>query len=93
MILTADETDSAKPPALPALSMQRHRNRSEYWHVAEGNCLVRISENDVKLSCHDTMHIKNTEWHQLSNPYNKLCKIVEIQYGQFCTEDDIERII
>jgi mannose-6-phosphate isomerase-like protein (cupin superfamily) len=31
------------------------------------------------------------EWHQLTNPFDKPCKIVEIQYGNRCVEEDIER--
>jgi mannose-6-phosphate isomerase-like protein (cupin superfamily) len=31
------------------------------------------------------------EWHQLTNPFDVPLKIVEIQYGSQCDEDDIER--
>ena len=35
--------------------------------------------------------IPKETWHRLSNPYEHPCKIVEIQYGKNCSEDDIER--
>jgi len=70
-----------------SLSMQRHQDRSEYWHIAEGECMV----NGQYLKQHDYYHIGQTQWHQLTNPYQTPCKIVEIQYGKQCIETDIER--
>jgi mannose-6-phosphate isomerase-like protein (cupin superfamily) len=43
------------------------------------------------LDTHTTIKIPAGEWHQLINPTDKPCKIVEIQYGTECEEDDIER--
>ena len=75
-----------------SLSMQRHLHRSEYWLVTEGQCDVfnglRTTE---RLYRHDTIEILPNHWHQLSNPYEEPCRIVEIQYGARCTEEDIER--
>ena len=31
------------------------------------------------------------EWHQLTNPFDVPCRIVEVQYGDQCKEEDIER--
>ena len=70
-----------------SLSMQRHQDRSEYWHIAEGECMV----NGEYLKQHDCYHIGQLQWHQLTNPYQTPCKIVEIQYGKQCIETDIER--
>ena len=79
------------------LSMQRHFYRSELWMVSEGKCQVTMQlpggyQMPVKtLDRHDTCKIEVTDWHQLSNPFDVPCKIVEIQYGQNCVEEDIER--
>ena len=73
------------------LTMQRHYERSEYWHVAEGGCVVELDNGYKKLNKHDNYHIINEQWHRLYNPYDQPCKIVEIQYGIACDEDDIER--
>lgn len=70
-----------------SLSMQRHFSRSEYWHVSEGKCNV----NGTTLNKHSNYAIPSEEWHQLSNPFDRPCRIVEIQYGDICAEDDIER--
>jgi cytidyltransferase-like protein len=80
-----------------SLSMQRHQLRAEYWMVSEGECVVNsMMPNGYALpSKHLTKHqefkIPVTEWHQLTNPFKVPCKIVEIQYGEQCVEEDIER--
>jgi mannose-1-phosphate guanylyltransferase/mannose-6-phosphate isomerase len=78
-----------------SLTMQRHFDRSEYWHVTEGRCVVATESDSNKgfqeLSTHNGFIIPEETWHKLSNPYDAPCKIVEIQYGIACVEDDIER--
>jgi len=80
-----------------ALSMQRHKHRAEYWHVAEGRCMIESMSNaryhypTRELIEHHSYHIPKKEWHRLSNPYDVPCRIVEIQYGTECSEADIER--
>jgi cytidyltransferase-like protein len=80
-----------------SLSMQRHAHRAEHWHVTEGQCVVnRLMLGGyvlpaLKLITHATHNISVGEWHQLTNPFNEPCKIVEIQYGDSCVEEDIER--
>jgi hypothetical protein len=43
------------------------------------------------LEKHDQYSIPVNQWHQLTNPFDTPCKIVEIQYGARCEEADIER--
>jgi len=80
-----------------SLSMQRHKLRSEYWIVSEGQAVVnRATPLDFELPSaeldkHDQLHVVKQEWHQLTNPYDHPLKIVEIQYGEQCVEEDIER--
>ena len=80
-----------------SLSMQRHAHRSEYWLVSEGKCVVNstmpngYSLPPVELSKHMSYQIAKGDWHQLTNPYDIPCRIVEIQYGSSCDESDIER--
>jgi cytidyltransferase-like protein len=74
-----------------SLSMQRHAHRKEYWVVEEGECKVEKEFAGLFLRTHETIHIAVGEWHQLSNPFDKPCRIVEIQYGERCEEEDIER--
>ena len=80
-----------------SLSMQRHNLRAEYWIVSEGQAVVnRATPLDYQLppaplDKHDQLHVVKQEWHQLTNPYEHPLKIVEIQYGEQCVEEDIER--
>jgi len=80
-----------------SLSMQRHQSRSEFWIVSEGQATVNRATPlnfdlpPAELNKHDQLHIVKQEWHQLTNPYSHPLKIVEIQYGDQCIEEDIER--
>jgi cytidyltransferase-like protein len=74
-----------------SLSMQQHFKRSEFWHVAEGECYIESQLSTQKLTQFSQVQIPVKHWHKLSNPFDKPCRIVEIQYGEECTEDDIER--
>jgi cytidyltransferase-like protein len=77
------------------LTMQRHWDRDEHWHVAEGRCQVDFEDtttrSHIKLKLHDQFTIRAECWHKLSNPHDTPCKIVEIQYGVACLEEDIDR--
>ena len=77
--------------------MQKHALRSEYWIVSEGDCVVKSMLDSGyqmaprHLTRHQEFCIPVGEWHQLTNPFDQPCKIVEIQYGVDCIEEDIER--
>lgn len=81
-----------------SLSMQRHQYRSEYWIVSEGECVVNSKMPNgytlppKHLTKHQEFKIPKTDWHQLTNPFAVPCRIVEIQYGENCIEEDIERL-
>jgi len=80
------------------LSMQRHQHRSEYWMVTEGTCMINMAlpedmSNPPKiLGKYDEWRVPRNTWHQLTNPFTKPCTIIEIQYGEKCEEEDIERL-
>ena len=80
------------------LSMQRHDKRAEFWFVAEGEATVytvdpHSTEYDLMASPakHQATWIKLNEWHQLCNETDQPLKLIEIQYGEDCVEEDIER--
>jgi cytidyltransferase-like protein len=74
-----------------SLSMQRHFDRNEHWHISYGMCCVELADQTLTLQHHDHYHVEAESWHRLHNPFSVPCKIVEIQYGIACDEDDIER--
>ena len=86
----------AVPPG-GRLSMQKHKERSEHWFVAEGTATVytlNVSSDQELLGVfeqHNSLHIPVGTWHQLCNEHNTDLKLVEIQYGTNCVEEDIER--
>lgn len=74
-----------------SLSLQRHTYRSEVWFVAEGVATVNTDTTSATLDSFSTKIIKPKEWHQLQNNTQSPLKIIEIQYGERCIEEDIER--
>jgi len=80
-----------------ALSMQRHAGRQELWMVTSGQATVYTLDRSTDLELqgrytqHQYLHIDANAWHQLANETTEPLKIVEIQYGSRCSEDDIER--
>lgn len=80
-----------------SLSMQRHYHRTEEWMIASGRCMVErhtLPSNELvqeMLTKHRTYHVSVETWHRLFNPFDAPCHIIEVQYGDICIEDDIER--
>ena len=74
-----------------SLSMQRHWLRSEYWIVQDGVAVVNHESGSVRLHKYQEYHVPLLTWHQLTNPIDVPLKLVEIQYGEQCVEEDIER--
>jgi cytidyltransferase-like protein len=80
-----------------SLSMQRHWLRQEYWIVNDGAAVVNSTTDGgyvlppKHLNKHAEYHVPLLGWHQLTNPYDMPLKVVEIQYGEQCVEEDIER--
>lgn len=79
------------------LSMQKHEKRSEHWFIVDGTAEIYTINNSTDQELvgvfkkHQSLHIKQSQWHQLCNPVSVPLKIVEIQYGEDCKEEDIER--
>jgi cytidyltransferase-like protein len=80
-----------------SLSMQKHKQRAEFWFVSEGEATVytlnRKTDSELvgKFTQFDHTWIANNEWHQLVNETLEPLRIIEIQYGSDCFEEDIER--
>lgn len=79
------------------MSFQKHFKRSEIWMVSKGSCIVNYSKKDpnskksIQLNTFDHYLVPVGDWHQITNPFNQTCHLIEIQYGEECVEDDIER--
>ena len=79
------------------MSFQKHFKRHEIWMVSKGSCVVNYSKDDpdkkhnIQLNRFDHYLVPLGEWHQITNPFEEACHLIEIQYGEECVEDDIER--
>jgi D-beta-D-heptose 7-phosphate kinase/D-beta-D-heptose 1-phosphate adenosyltransferase len=79
------------------LSMQKHKDRSEFWFVSEGTASVYTVNHKTDYESvgvfneHQHVWIPKSSWHQLCNETDMPLKIIEIQYGDSCVEEDIER--
>ena len=79
------------------MSFQKHFKRHEIWLVSKGSCIVNYSKKDpdnkenIQLNKFDHYLVPLGEWHQITNPFEDTCHLIEIQYGEECVEEDIER--
>ncbi|MDA8928834.1 adenylyltransferase/cytidyltransferase family protein [Gammaproteobacteria bacterium] len=79
------------------MSFQKHFKRNEIWMVSKGSCIVNYSKDEpnnkqnIRLNQFDHYLVPLGEWHQITNPFDETCHLIEIQYGQECIEEDIER--
>ena len=79
-----------------SLSYQRHFKRAEHWYVLKGKCLLKTRYKNIE----DTQIIVENRyydvgkkvWHQGSNVEDIPCHILEVQHGDECIEEDIERL-
>ena len=80
------------------LSMQRHQDRAEHWFVSEGTATVYTVDQSTDMDLlgeftrFQYIHINKHQWHKLCNETDQPLKVVEIQYGDRCIEEDIERL-
>ena len=80
------------------MSFQKHFKRHEIWLVSQGSCVVNYSKDSPENREHVTLNkfhkyiVPLGEWHQITNPFEETCRIIEIQYGEETSEEDIERL-
>ena len=79
-----------------SLSMQRHYLRSEHWYVLKGECVLNTEyrgrpESVTLKELSNGYVIEKEVWHQAKNLTDYPCHILEVQYGEQCIEEDIER--
>ena len=83
--------------AKKGMSFQKHFKRNEIWMVSKGSCVVNYSNDspeikkNIELNKFDHFLVPLGKWHQITNPFDEPCHLIEIQYGEACIEEDIER--
>lgn len=73
------------------LSIQSHNHRSEHWVVLEGKALVILNDEEHIIEPGGSIDIPLQAKHSLQNPYDEELKIIEVQKGDYISEDDIIR--
>jgi cytidyltransferase-like protein len=79
-----------------SLSDQRHFDRSEHWHVVEGEIQMTLEyDNGDKITNIYTkgssIDIPVLTWHKAVNTGVKTARVIEVWLGDNLTENDIER--
>ena len=74
------------------LSYQRHRRRSEHWHVVAGSAVVTLDDRDIPLGPGESVDIGQGAAHRVANPGKVDMVFIEVQRGDYFGEDDIERL-
>jgi len=72
-------------------SLQRHSERAEHWYVVSGQAWVDAGDDHFPMLPGDTVDIPEDCWHRIENTGKGLLSVVEILWGHYLGEDDIER--
>lgn len=73
------------------LSLQSHNFRSEHWVVLEGEATVLLENEKFTVHAGQSIDIPVKAKHSLQNERETELKIIEIQKGDYISEDDIIR--
>ena len=74
------------------ISLQKHSFRSERWIVMQGEAHVQLGDEQLTMQMGDGVLIPKNTLHRLSNESDQEVLLLEIQFGDLLSEDDIERL-
>lgn len=73
------------------LQAQKHYHRNEHWIVVKGTALITINKEQKILRTNESTYIKSGEWHYIENLGKIDLHVIEVQVGEYLSEDDIVR--
>ena len=73
------------------LSLQKHNHRAEHWIIVKGRAKVEIDKEIKFLNENQSCYVPLGSKHRLSNPYEEVLMLIEVQSGDYLEEDDIVR--
>lgn len=73
------------------LSLQSHQHRSEHWIVISGVATVTRNEEVLTLQANQSTYIPMGAKHRLENRTQEPLMIIEVQCGDYISEEDIVR--
>ncbi len=53
--------------------------------------MIQIIKKTFNLTKFEHYLVPLGQWHQITNPFDDVCHLIEIQYGNECIEEDIQR--
>lgn len=74
------------------LSLQYHYHRSEHWVVVSGTAEVVNGDKTFFVRTGESTFVQSGVKHRLSNPGIMPLEVIEVQIGEYLTEEDIVRI-
>jgi mannose-1-phosphate guanylyltransferase/mannose-6-phosphate isomerase len=74
------------------LSLQKHKHRTEHWTVVSGTARITVGTNISDVTENNTVLIPANSVHRLENTTPEPLVVIEVQYGSYLGEDDIERL-
>ncbi|AJI72962.1 mannose-1-phosphate guanyltransferase [Francisella tularensis subsp. novicida GA99-3548] len=74
------------------LSLQQHYHRSEHWIMISGTATVTIGTTKSIVRPNESVYIKIGESHRLENNGKIPVILIEVQVGEYISEDDIVRL-
>ena len=81
-------------PLNTKLSIYNNRITYDEPNILQGAIRWSNGDNreDIQLNKFDHYFVPLGDWHQITNPFDKPCHLIEILYGEACVEEDIERL-
>jgi mannose-6-phosphate isomerase-like protein (cupin superfamily) len=73
------------------LSLQLHHLHSEHWFVVAGIGVANVDNEKISLRAGDSIDIPQKAKHRVLNSSGENLIIIEVQTGEYCGDDDIER--
>ena len=74
------------------ISLQKHQHRREHWVVLQGVARVTLGDQMFDLKPGEHCDIAIGQVHRLANQTEALVEILEVQIGDYLSEDDIIRL-
>ena len=74
-----------------AISLQKHRHRSEHWTITSGKPKITINNRSFFKKANDSVFVHQGAIHRIENLFSKPVKIIEVQIGSVLKESDIIR--
>ncbi len=73
------------------LSYQTHEHRSEHWYVVSGTLTAVLDGEETIAGPGRSLDVAKGQKHRICNFGTEELNIIEVQRGDYCGEDDIER--